>query len=137
MYLDGPNRLLFVANQGNATMSVVDLRVMEVTDIQPVGDDPDVLAFDPALHRLYVATEGGGLWVYQSVGRRLVVEGVLNLPHAHTGLRDSLLPLALHVRGHSFRCLVPPLMSAGRGECLHRTQPYGERLSRWERLSEV
>ena len=47
LYVDAPNRLLFVANQGNATMEVVDLRTMEVTDIEPVGDDPDVLAFDP------------------------------------------------------------------------------------------
>ena len=84
MLVDVPGRLLFVANQGNATMSVIDLRTMEVTDIQPVGDDPDVLAFDPVLHRLYVATESGGLWSYQVVGRRLVVEGALTLPHAHT-----------------------------------------------------
>jgi DNA-binding beta-propeller fold protein YncE len=84
MQVDSPGRLLFVANQGNATMEVVDLRTMEVTDIAPTGDDPDVLAFDPDWQRLYVATEGGGLWVYRVSGRRLVVEGVLDLPHAHT-----------------------------------------------------
>ena len=84
MVVDGPGRLLFVANQGNATMEVVDLRTMEVTDVEPVGDDPDVLAYDPGWQRLYVATEGGGLWVYRVDGRRLVAEGVLDLPHAHT-----------------------------------------------------
>ena len=51
---------------------------------EPVGDDPDVLAYDPGWQRLYVATEGGGLWVYRVDGRRLVAEGVLDLPHAHT-----------------------------------------------------
>jgi DNA-binding beta-propeller fold protein YncE len=84
MQVDVANRLLLVANQGNSTMEVVDLRTMEVTDIAPVGNDPDVLALDPAWHRLYVATEGGGLWVYRVSGRRLLVEGVLDLPRAHT-----------------------------------------------------
>jgi YVTN family beta-propeller protein len=89
MYVDAPNRLLFVANQGNATLEVVDLRAMQVTATVKVGEDPDVLAFDPQWHRLYVATEGGGLWVYRVQERRLVTEGVLNLPHAHTVSVDT------------------------------------------------
>jgi len=93
MAIDGPNRLLFVANQGNATMEAVDLRTMEVTDVEPVGDDPDVLAFDPDWHRLYVATEGGGLWIYRVDGRRLVAEGVVDLPHAHTVSVDPVTHL--------------------------------------------
>ena len=84
MYVDAPNRMLYVANQGNATMEAVDLRSMEVSDIQPVGEDPDVLAFDPSWARLYVATESGGLWIYEARGRRLVTLGALALPHAHT-----------------------------------------------------
>ncbi|HEU5219977.1 MAG TPA: YncE family protein [Gemmatimonadales bacterium] len=84
MYVDAPNRLLFVANQGNATVELVDLATLEVTSIARTGDDPDVLAFDPEWRRLYVATEGGGLWAYRVRGRELVVEGVLDLPHAHT-----------------------------------------------------
>jgi len=84
MQVDAANRLLFVANQGDATMEVVDLRTMEVTDIEPVGEDPDVLALDSEWQRLYVATEGGGVWIYRVRGRRLQVEGVLDLSHAHT-----------------------------------------------------
>ncbi len=104
MYIDAPNRLLFVANQGNATMEVVDLATMEVTDIAPVGADPDVLAFDPGLNRLYVATEDGGLWLYRVRGHRLEVEGKLDLPHAHTVSVDGAthlvyLPLQ-NVGGH-------------------------------------
>jgi DNA-binding beta-propeller fold protein YncE len=89
MYVDAPARLLFVANQGNATLQVVDLREMQVTATVRVGEDPDVLAFDSKQHRLYVATEAGGLWVYTVQGNRLVTEGVLNVPHAHTVSVDS------------------------------------------------
>jgi DNA-binding beta-propeller fold protein YncE len=89
MYVDAPDRLLFVANQGNATLQVVDLRAMQVTTTLKVGEDPDVLAFDPEWHRLYVATEVGGLWVYHVQGKRLVTEGVLDIPHAHTVSVDT------------------------------------------------
>jgi len=84
MYIDATNRLLFVANQGNATLQMVDLAAMRVTRTLRVGAEPDVLAFDPEWQRLYVATEGGGLWVYRVRGRGLVTEGRLDLPHAHT-----------------------------------------------------
>lgn len=89
MYVDAPDRLLFIANQGNATLEVVDLGAMQVTSTVKVGEDPDVLGFDPEWHRLYVATEGGGLWVYRLQGRRPVLEGVLHVPHAHTVSVDS------------------------------------------------
>lgn len=84
MYADGPDRLLFVANEGNATVEVVDLAALRVTDIVQVGDDPDVLAFDPGPRRLYVATESGGVWVYHVDDERLVADGTLGLSHAHT-----------------------------------------------------
>jgi DNA-binding beta-propeller fold protein YncE len=89
LYVDAPNRLLFVANQGNATLQVVDLRAMQITATVKVGEDPDVLAFDPHWRRLYVATEGGGLWVYRVEGKRLVAESVLDIPQAHTVSVDS------------------------------------------------
>lgn len=84
MYVAADDRLLFVANQGSATLQVVDLTSMKVTGTVMVGDDPDVLAFDPGWHRLYVATESGGLWVYRLRERHLLIEGRLDLPHAHT-----------------------------------------------------
>jgi YVTN family beta-propeller protein len=89
MYVDAPDRLLFIANQGNATLQVVDLRAMQVTATVKVGEDPDVLAFDPQWQRLYVATEGGGLWIYRVQDRGLVTEGVLDLPRGHTVSVDS------------------------------------------------
>lgn len=84
MYVDSSSRLLFVANQGNATLQVIDLVAMQVKATLPVGGDPDVLAYDPGWRRLYVATETGGLWVYRVGERGIVTEGKLALPHAHT-----------------------------------------------------
>jgi hypothetical protein len=89
MYVDAPNRLLFVANQGNATLEVLDLKSMQVVSVVKVGEDPDVLAFDPAWERLYVGTEADGLWIYRVQERRLVPEGALDLPHAHTVSVDT------------------------------------------------
>lgn len=82
--VDPARRLLFVANEGNATLLVVDLATMRVISKHDVGDDPDVLAFDPGLGRLYVAAESGTVSVFREEGRELVHEGDLQIPHAHT-----------------------------------------------------
>jgi DNA-binding beta-propeller fold protein YncE len=82
--VDAEGGLLFVANEGSATLLVVDLRTMEVLSTYPVGDDPDVLAFDPGLRRLYVAAESGVVSVFRVEGRALVQAGELRMPHAHT-----------------------------------------------------
>ncbi len=84
MSLDAAERLLFVANEGNATLQTVDLRTMKVIDRQPVGDDPDVLAFDPARRRLYVSAESGVVTVFAERDRKLAREGTVTMPHAHT-----------------------------------------------------
>jgi len=104
MYVDEADRLLFVANEGNATLEVIDLQTLQVTDILAVGEDPDVLAFDPTWHRLYVATESGGLWIYGVDGRSLKALGALDLRHSHTVSVDAAnhlvyLPLE-NVDGH-------------------------------------
>ena len=51
MSVDASGRLLFVANEGNATLLIVDLRTMRIISHLSVGEDPDVLAFDPEWHR--------------------------------------------------------------------------------------
>ena len=45
---------------------------------------PDVLAFDPGLGLLYVAAESGRVAVFREQDRKLVSEGLLTMPHAHT-----------------------------------------------------
>ena len=84
MSLDVEARLLFVANEGSSTLQTVDLRTWKVIDRQPVGEDPDVLAFDPGWRRLYVAAETGPLTVFSERNRKLTLDGQISLPHAHT-----------------------------------------------------
>ena len=82
--LDELRRLAFVTGEGNATVAVVDLRTMRVTQRLRVGDDPDVLAWDPDWRRLYVASESGVLSSFWVVGDTLLPLGDLRTPHAHT-----------------------------------------------------
>lgn len=82
--LDAADRLLFVANEENATLLTLDLRSMRVVDRRAVGEEPDVLAFDPAWRRLYVAAESGVVSVFAVKDRRLVAAGTLTMPYAHT-----------------------------------------------------
>jgi DNA-binding beta-propeller fold protein YncE len=84
MSLDAQNRLLFVANEGNATLQTMDMRTWKVIDRQAVGEDPDVLAFDPGWHRLYVAAETGPVTVFTERDGKLVLDGQVTLPRAHT-----------------------------------------------------
>ena len=82
--LDELRRLAFVTGEGNATVAVVDLRTMRVTQRLRVGDDPDVLAWDPGWRRLYVASESGVLSSFLVAGDTLLPLGDLRAPHAHT-----------------------------------------------------
>jgi len=77
LLIDASHRLAFIACDGNATLLVFDLRAARVTAVQSVGADPDVLAFDTAVRRLYVATESGSVSVFDERGRtvRKVAEG--------------------------------------------------------------
>lgn len=112
--MDIPERhRAFVAGAGNAKLAVFDLisnRVIEMTD---VGSDPDVLALDPGLHRLYVAAESGVLTVFDVHGAtlRVVAQGNAG-PNAHSVAVDSTthvayLPLT-NVGGHpALRELAP------------------------------
>jgi DNA-binding beta-propeller fold protein YncE len=64
LYVDAIHRLAFVACDGNATLLTLDLRTMAFTGTFPVGDSPDVLAYDPSLRRLYVSAESGTVAVF-------------------------------------------------------------------------
>ncbi len=52
--LDQSGRLAFVAGEENHMLALVDLNTMKVLATHPVGEGPDVLAFDPGLKRLCV-----------------------------------------------------------------------------------
>lgn len=84
MAIDPVRGLLFVANEGSATVLALDLKSWKTVDRQRVGDDPDVLAFDPGWGRLYVASESGRVSVFSEGKAALVREGEITMPHAHT-----------------------------------------------------
>ena len=81
---DEPGRLAFVTCQGNARLQVWDLRTMKVAGTHAVGATPDVLAWDAAWRRLYVATEGGVMNVFDADGATLHALDEYRAPHAHT-----------------------------------------------------
>jgi DNA-binding beta-propeller fold protein YncE len=82
--IDAPHRLAFLAGEESGTIGVLDLRTLQLSDVVPVGADPDVLAFDPQLLRLYVGSESGVVSVLAEQGATLRALGSLTLPHAHT-----------------------------------------------------
>jgi len=82
--LDTEAKLAFVAGEENNRLALVDLINMQVVSTYPVGKDPDVLAFDPGLKRLYVSAESGNVYVFRENGKALVAEGNFFMPHAHT-----------------------------------------------------
>jgi len=86
--LDVPARLAFVAGEDNNKLALLDLSTMQVLATYPVGKDPDVLAFDPGLKRLYVSAESGNVTVFREEGKALINEGSISMPHAHTVFVD-------------------------------------------------
>jgi DNA-binding beta-propeller fold protein YncE len=82
--LDEAHRLAFIAGAGNHTLAVFDLDTRKILETHPVGDDPDVLAFDPSLGLLYVSAESGVVTMFREEGRKLALVGQWTMPHAHT-----------------------------------------------------
>ena len=82
--IDAPRRQAFVTCEDSATLLIVDLRTMGVTATYPVGDGPDVLAFDPGWRRLYVASESGIVSIFDERGPELRPVGAYRAPHAHS-----------------------------------------------------
>lgn len=67
--LDPPRALAFVGCDQNATVVAVDLGSGQLTGAVRVGDEPDVLVFDPAPGRLWVAAESGDVSVLTTADR--------------------------------------------------------------------
>jgi DNA-binding beta-propeller fold protein YncE len=90
LLLDVPHRLAFVACDGNAKLLLLDLKNWKVLSTYDIGSDPDVLAFDPGLMRLYVAAESGVVTVLKEDGRSLKSLGKAFLAdEAHTVAVDA------------------------------------------------
>jgi DNA-binding beta-propeller fold protein YncE len=110
--LDVASHIAFVAGEENHTLAMVDLNSMKVLSTYRVGDDPDVLAYDPGLRRLYVSAESGEFTVFERNGTSLARLGSFNMPHAHTVSVDPMthlvyLPLE-NVDGHPLLRIMQP-----------------------------
>ncbi|HSQ31964.1 MAG TPA: YncE family protein [Gemmatimonadaceae bacterium] len=102
--IDEPDRLAFVSCEGNGALIVLDLRTMKAVQQLRVGDEPDVLAWDPGWRRLYVAAESGVVSAFWLDGAALRPAGEIRAAHAHTVSVDPrthlvYLPLE-NVNGH-------------------------------------
>ncbi len=111
--IDAPHRLAFVTCEDNATLLVVELTTMQVTATLATGDRPDVLAFDPGLNMLYVASEAGVVFIFDARGGTLDPVGDYRAPHAHSVAVDPAthlvyLPLEDIDGQPVLRILAPP-----------------------------
>jgi DNA-binding beta-propeller fold protein YncE len=110
--LDVANRLAFVGGEGNHMLALVDLTTMKVLGTYPVGDDPDVMAFDPGLKQLYISAESGNVWIYREDGKNLKAVGHFYMPHAHTVCADPKSHLVYfpleNVDGHPLLRIMEP-----------------------------
>jgi DNA-binding beta-propeller fold protein YncE len=111
--LDTSDRIAFVAGEENHSLAAVDLPTMKVLSTYQVGEDPDVLAYDPGLKRLYVAAESGTVTIFQSHGKSLSLLGSMEMPHAHTvsvDLKTHLVYFPLeNINGHPVLRIMQPV----------------------------
>jgi DNA-binding beta-propeller fold protein YncE len=110
--LDAKERLAFVAGQGNHRLAVLDLATMKVLSTHDVGENPDVLAFDPGLKLLYVSAESGDVTVFRETGKTLGQAGRFSMPHAHTVCVDPETHLVYfpleNIDGHPILRIMKP-----------------------------
>lgn len=113
LLLDPAHRLAFVAGERNGRLGVLDLRTLRLRGTYPVGDDPDVLAFDPGRRRLFVASESGVIAAFDAEGDSLLPLPRYRAPHAHSVAVDPATHLVYvpleNVRGRpALRVLAAP-----------------------------
>lgn len=82
--LDVRGHLAFIAGEENASLAVFDLENGKQLGVHPVGEDPDVLAYDAGLKLLYVSAESGTVSVFRETGKDIRPIGQCNMPHAHS-----------------------------------------------------
>jgi len=111
--LDVAGRTAFVAGEGNHALAVVDLNTMKLLSTYQVGADPDVLAFDPGLGRLYVSAESGTVTVFQNNNRKLDLLSSFEMSHAHTVAVDQKTHLVYfpleNIDGHPVLRIMQPV----------------------------
>jgi DNA-binding beta-propeller fold protein YncE len=111
--LDTGGRIAFVAGEENHSLAMVDLSTMKILSTYEVGEDPDVLAYDPGLKRLYVSAESGTVTIFQNHGKSLSLLGSMEMPHAHTVSVDPKTHLVYfpleNIDGHPVLRIMQPV----------------------------
>lgn len=64
LLIDDEHRKAYIACEENATLVVFDLRRLTAGQAIPIGEDPDVLAYDVREAMLYVASESGTVSIF-------------------------------------------------------------------------
>jgi YVTN family beta-propeller protein len=104
LLIDAEHQRVYVACEDNAKLIVLNLSDLKEIDSARVGDNPDVLALDRTLQRLYVASESGIVSIFSVQKDSLVKLEDIFAPSAHTIAVDRqthevYLPLE-NVGGH-------------------------------------
>ncbi|HEY6929103.1 MAG TPA: YncE family protein [Thermoanaerobaculia bacterium] len=111
--LDAAHRLAFIAGQANHTLAVFDLEASKILETHSVGEDPDVLAFDPGLGLLYVSAESGNVAVFREQAKTLLRQGEMTMSHAHTVCVDPTTHLVYfpleNIGGHPILRIMEPV----------------------------
>ncbi|HJU83605.1 MAG TPA: YncE family protein [Holophagaceae bacterium] len=85
LWVDGARRRAYLACQGTGRLLALDLDSGQVVQDFPVGEDPDVLAWDEGRGLLAVASESGTVALFRREGRGLVPAGLQRVaPAAHS-----------------------------------------------------
>jgi DNA-binding beta-propeller fold protein YncE len=111
--LDTSDRIAFVAGEENHSLAMVDLNTLKILSTYQVGEDPDVLAYDSGLKRLYVSAESGTVTVFQKNNRKLDLLSSFEMPHAHTVAVDPKTHLVYfpleNIDGHPILRIMQPV----------------------------
>jgi YVTN family beta-propeller protein len=113
LLIEPQRRLAFIACEGNDKLLVVDLRDRTVKARFDVPGEPDVLAYDPGLGILYVATESGPVHLFHVGADGVTVLGEVRVgPNAHTVAVDPVshlvyFPLLKTKTGPVLRVMLP------------------------------
>jgi YVTN family beta-propeller protein len=84
LLIEPQRRRAFIACEHNQRLLVLDLETRQVTGSFEVGATPDVLAYDPGLHYLYVAAESGVVSLFEAQPREIKLLGSGHIgPNAH------------------------------------------------------
>jgi YVTN family beta-propeller protein len=119
LLIDSINRLAFIACEKNDKLLVMDMTTKRIVSTSSVGRGPDVLAYDPDLHLLYIAGERGVVSLFKVNGKSAekLGDGFLG-PNAHTVAIDrqthcAYFPLK-EVRGMPVLRIMEPEWSSDR-----------------------